>query len=247
MIEKKIQPLKGSLVKTVILAFTLLTTSLTVRAYAEENKMKNATITVTAIGESQAAPDMAIINLAVVTYDKTAQKALASNNQSINDIIKAFKNNGIKANDLQTSGLSIYQSTSDKQHEKKNNEKLYHVSNSLTVRIRDLTNAGKIFDQAMSLGVNSVNGITFTNADTKPFYQEARKKAITEAIEKAQTIAQAADLKLGKIIEINEKDDYYHPTPRLMSRAADVSYANTNFAGGELNYNVSVTVVFAID
>ncbi|WP_254492965.1 SIMPL domain-containing protein [Bartonella sp. B1099] len=243
MIEKKIQPLKSSLVKIAILTFTLLATSLTVvHAYAEENK-RDATITVTAIGESQAAPDMAIINLAVVTYDKTAQKALASNNQSINDIIKAFKNNGIQANDLQTSGLSIYQSS----HEKKNNEKLYHVSNSLTVRIRDLSNAGKIFDQAMALGINSVNGITFTNADTKPFYQEARKKAITEAIEKAQTIAQAADLKLGKIIEINEKDDYYRPTPRLMSRAADASYADTNFAGGELNYNVSVTVVFAID
>ncbi|WP_144752874.1 MULTISPECIES: SIMPL domain-containing protein [Bartonella] len=243
MIEKKTQPLKNYLVKIAILTFTLLATSLTiVRAYAEENK-RDSTITVTAIGESQAAPDMAIINLAVVTHDKTAQKALASNNQSINDIIKAFKNNGIQANDLQTSGLSIYQSS----HEKKNNEKLYHVSNSLTVRIRDLSNAGKIFDQAMALGVNSVNGITFTNADTKPFYQEARKKAITEAIEKAQTIAKAADLKLGKIIEINEKDDYYRPTPRLMSRAADASYADTNFSGGELNYNVSVTVVFAID
>ncbi|WP_142416550.1 SIMPL domain-containing protein [Bartonella massiliensis] len=241
MIEKKIQPLKSSFVKIAILTFTLLTASLTVHAYAEENK-REATITVTAIGESQAAPDMAIINLAVVTYDKTAQKALASNNQSINDIIKAFKNNGIQANDLQTSGLSIYQSN----HEKKNNEKLYHVSNSLTVRIRDLSNAGKIFDQAMTLGVNSVNSITFTNADTKPFYQEARKKAIAEAIEKAQTIAQAADLKLGKIIEINE-DGYHRPTPRLMSRAVDANYADTNFAGGELNYNVSVTVVFAID
>ncbi|WP_208432068.1 SIMPL domain-containing protein, partial [Bartonella bovis] len=132
-------------------------------------------------------PDMAIINLAIVTYDKTAQKALTANNKSMNDIVNAFKNNGIQTNDLQTSGLSIYQSNPDKHHEKKNNEKLYHVTNSLTVRIRDLANAGKIFDQAIALGVNSVNDITFTNADIKPFYQEARKKAIAEAIEKAET------------------------------------------------------------
>nr|WEQ92350.1 rC3 [synthetic construct] len=115
------------------------------------------------------------------TQDKTAQKALADNNKSMNDIINAFKNNGIQANDLQTSGLSIYQSNPNKDHEKKNNGIVYHVSNSLTVRIRDLSNAGKIFDQAMALGVNSVHGITFTNANTKPFYQEARKKAIAEA------------------------------------------------------------------
>ncbi len=245
MIKTIFQPLKHYRVKTVMIAFALLASSLPI--HAGESKMKNATIRVTAIGESQATPDMAIINLAVVTYDKTAQKALAANNKSMNDIVNAFKNNGIQANDLQTSGLSIYQSNPDKHHEKKNSERLYHVSNSLTVRIRDLANAGKIFDQAMMLGVNSVNGITFTNADTKPFYQEARKKAITEAIEKAETIAQAANLKLGKIIEINENNDHYYPSPRLMSSASHASYADTNFSGGELGYNVNITVVFAID
>ncbi|EJF78674.1 26 kDa periplasmic immunogenic protein precursor [Candidatus Bartonella washoeensis] len=239
------KPLKNYPVKMAMIALTLVATSLT--AHAEKRKMEHSTITVTATGESQATPDMAIINLAVVTHDKTAQEALAANNKSMNDIVNAFKSNGIQANDLQTSSLSIYQSSPDNHHEKKNKEILYRVSNSLTVRIRDLANAGKIFDQAMALGVNSVNGITFTNADMKPFYQEARKKAIAEAIEKAETIAQAAHLKLGKIIEINENSDGYHPSPRLMSRAANTSYADTNFSGGELNYSVSVTVVFTID
>ncbi|EJF75687.1 SIMPL domain-containing protein [Bartonella alsatica] len=239
------QPLNHYRIKIAIMALVLLACSLPI--HAKESKTKNATITVTATGESQAAPDMAIINLAIVTYDKTAQKALTANNKSMNDIVNAFKNNGIQTNDLQTSGLSIYQSNPDKHHEKKNNEKLYHVTNSLTVRIRDLANAGKIFDQAIALGVNSVNDITFTNADIKPFYQEARKKAIAEAIEKAETIAQAANLKLGKIIEINENDDGYHSRSHLRSRAAYASNADTNFLGGELNYNVSVTVVFAID
>ncbi|WP_019218909.1 SIMPL domain-containing protein [Bartonella florencae] len=232
-------------IKIAMMTLALLVSSLPL--HAEASKMRNATITVTATGESQAIPDMAIINLAVVTDDKTAQKALAANNKSMNDIINAFKSNGIHANDLQTSGLSIYQSHPEKHHEKKNNEKLYHVSNSLTVRIRDIANAGKIFDQAMMLGVNSVNDITFTNAETKSFYQEARKKAIAEAIEKAKTIAQAADVKLGRIIEINENNDHHYPMPRLMRRAADTSYEDTNFSAGELSYSVSVTMVFSID
>ncbi|WP_260480135.1 SIMPL domain-containing protein [Bartonella quintana] len=239
------QPLKSYSIKMAMITLTLLAASLP--THAEESKIKNATITVTATGESQATPDMAIINLAIVTHDKTAQKALAANNKSMNDIVNAFKNNGIQANDLQTSSLSIYQSSPEKHREKKNTEILYQVSNSLTVRIRDLSNAGKIFDQAMALGVNSVNGITFTNANTKPFYQEARKKAVTAAIEKAETIAQAANLKLGKIITINENDDNSYSRPHLMSRAAHASYADTTFSSGELNYNVSVTVVFAID
>ncbi|VEJ45648.1 SIMPL domain-containing protein [Bartonella vinsonii] len=245
MKQEIFQPLNHYSIKIAVVALAMLASSFPI--HAEESKMKNATITVTATGESQAEPDMAIINLAVVTEDKTAQKALAANNKSMNDIVNTFKNNGIQANDLQTSGLSIYQYNPDKPHDKKNHEKLYHVSNSLTVRIRDLANAGKIFDQAMALGVNSVNGITFTNADTKPFYQEARKKAITEAIEKAETIAQAANLKLGKIIQINENNDNYYPKPYLMRSAAHASYDDTNFSGGELGYNVSVNVVFSID
>ncbi|GAA4662610.1 SIMPL domain-containing protein [Bartonella pachyuromydis] len=234
-------------IKIAMMALTLLISSLPL--HAEEGKMKNPTITVSATGEGQAAPDMAIITLTVVTEDKTAQQALAANNKITNDIVNALKNNGIRANDLQTSGLSIYQSNTDKHTEKQKNEKLYHVSNSLTVRIRDIDKVGKIFDQAMALGANSVNGITFTNADQKPFFQEARKKAISEAIEKAKTIAQAADVKLGKIIRINENenDDHYYPKLHLMSRAADTSYADTNFSVGELDYHVSVTVVFAID
>ncbi|MDD9333512.1 MAG: SIMPL domain-containing protein, partial [Bartonella sp.] len=135
----------------------------------------------------------------------------------------------------------------DKKQEKKNNEITYRVSNSLTVNIRDLANAGKIFDQAMALGVNSVNGISFTNADTKPFYKEARKKAVTEAIAKAETLAQAANVKLGKIITISESNNEYYPTSRLMSRAQATNYADTNFSGGELNYHVSVIITFAID
>ncbi|WP_407965225.1 SIMPL domain-containing protein [Bartonella sp. C271] len=230
---------------SILTVLSLLTTSLVV--HAEETIKDASTITVTATGENQATPDMAIINLAVVTHDTTAQKALAANNKFMNDIMNTFKNNGIHANDLQTSGLSIYQMTSDTKQEKKNNEITYHVSNSLTVNIRDLANAGKIFDQAMALGVNSVNGITFTNANTKPLYKEARKKAVTEAIAKAETLAQAANVKLGKIIAINESNNERYPTPRLMSRAQTADYADTNFSGGELNYNVNVTITFTID
>ncbi|MCZ2204077.1 SIMPL domain-containing protein [Bartonella sp. A05] len=227
---------------TILAALALLTTSFSV--HAEESTVQNSIITVTATGESRATPDMAIINLAVITHDKTAQAALASNNKSMNDVINTLKNNGIQAQDLQTSGLSIYTISAD---EKKNNKDLYQVSNHLTVRIRDLANAGKIFDQAMALGINSVHGITFTNAETKPFYIEARKQAIAEAIEKAKILAQAANVKLGKIIKITENDGNSRPITSLISSARSVNYENTNFAGGELNYGVSVTIIFAID
>lgn len=239
MTKKTPQPFKIG----ILAALTLLTTSFSV--HAKESTVQNSTITVSATGRTQAEPDMAILNLAIITYDKTAQAALASNNKAMNDVVNTLKNNNIQAADLQTSNLSIYDYEEDDATETEKTH--YRVSNNLTVSIRDIANAGKIFDQAMALGINSVNGITFTNADTKPFYQEARKQAIAEAIEKAKTLAQAANVKLGKIISINENNDNSHPMPRILSSAQNASYADTNFLSGSLNYSVSVTAIFAID
>ncbi|AGF74734.1 outer membrane protein [Bartonella australis AUST/NH1] len=249
MTKKHFQLLGVYRVKVAILAALAFLTVIP-SAYAlvsDEDVLNTPNIRVTATGESQAVPDMAIINLGVVTHDKTAQQALAANNKTMNDIINSFKNNGIHANDLQTMGLSIHQSQSDEQQKKKDESDLYQVSNSLTVRIRNLADAGKIFDQAIGFGVNSVSSIIFANVDTKPLYEEARKKAVTEAMKRAETLAHAAGVKLGKILEINEYNSSSHRMSRMMSLQRDDNDEDTNFLGGELNYSVTVNVAFAID
>ncbi|UTO27924.1 SIMPL domain-containing protein [Bartonella harrusi] len=235
-------------VKIAMIMLALLACSFPI--HAAESKTKDRTITVSATGETSVTPDVAIINLAIVTEDTTAQKALTANNKSMNDIINAFKKNGIQENDLQTSNLNIYPYNPHNEHkdnEKKTHEKLYRVSHSLTVYIRDFANAGKIFDQAMALDVKSVNNIYFTNNNTEPFYKEARKNAIAKAIEKAKTIAQEANLKLGKIITINEGSNNHYPREHLRSGSIEDDYDNTNLAGGELSYVVNITMVFDIE
>ncbi|WP_175869217.1 SIMPL domain-containing protein [Bartonella gabonensis] len=243
MIKIIFKPLKYCKVKIAIMAFALLATSFPI--HAEQSKMKNATIEVVATGESFTAPDMVTIDLAVVTEKKTAQKALNANNKSMNDIVNTLKNNNIHANDLQISGLSLHPFTPDNHQEEKKNEQLYRVTNFLTVHIRDLANTGKILDQIIALGVNKIDGINFTNADPNPFYKESRKKAIVEAIKKAETIAQAANVKLGKIIKIVE--DNFHPMPNLTYQALDGTYKETTLSEGQRGYSVAVTVTFSID
>ncbi|WP_152971102.1 SIMPL domain-containing protein, partial [Rhizobium ecuadorense] len=64
-------------------------------------------ISVTGDGESSVAPDMAIVNFAVVKQAKTAREALDENNKAMNDVLAALKSGGIAERDLQTSGFSI--------------------------------------------------------------------------------------------------------------------------------------------
>ncbi|TAU84652.1 SIMPL domain-containing protein [Rhizobium leguminosarum] len=221
-------------------------------AFAQEMKPREPVISVTGDGESSVAPDMAIVNLAVVKQAKTAREALDENNKAMNDVLAALKSGGIAERDLQTSGFSIqpqynYPQPVDGQQQQ---PQLigYQTINSVTVRLRDLAKLGAVIDQSVSLGINQGGDIQFTNDKPDAVIEEARKNAVASAVKKAKTLSEAAGVKLGRILEINENVPRAMPQPvyraTMMKEASD---AAVPVQGGENNYNVSVTVTFAIE
>ncbi|MGO8147084.1 SIMPL domain-containing protein [Rhizobium leguminosarum] len=221
-------------------------------AFAQEAKPREPVISVTGDGESSVAPDMAIVNLAVVKQAKTAREALDENNKAMNDVLAALKSGGIAERDLQTSGFSIqpqynYPQPVDGQQQP---PQLigYQTINSVTVRLRDLAKLGAVIDQSVTLGINQGGEIQFTNDKPDAAIEEARKAAVADAVKRAKTLSEAAGVKLGRILEINENVPRAMPQPvyraTMMKEASD---AAVPVQGGENNYNVSVTVTFAIE
>jgi uncharacterized protein len=221
-------------------------------AFAQEARPREPVISVTGDGESSVAPDMAIVNLAVVKQAKTAREALDENNKAMNDVLAALKSGGIAERDLQTSGFSIqpqynYPQPVDGQQQQ---PQLigYQTINSVTVRLRDLAKLGAVIDQSVSLGINQGGEIQFTNDKPDAAIEEARKAAVADAVKRAKTLSEAAGVKLGRILEINENVPRAMPQPvyraTMMKEASD---AAVPVQGGENNYNVSVTVTFAIE
>ncbi|NEJ23950.1 DUF541 domain-containing protein [Rhizobium leguminosarum] len=221
-------------------------------AFAQEMKPREPVISVTGDGESSIAPDMAVVNLAVVKQAKTAREALDENNKAMNDVLAALKSGGIAERDLQTSGFSIqpqynYPQPVDGQQQQ---PQLigYQTINSITVRLRDLAKLGAVIDQSVSLGINQGGDIQFTNDKPDAVIDEARKNAVASAVKKAKTLSEAAGVKLGRILEINENVPRAMPQPvyraTMMKEASD---AAVPVQSGENNYNVSVTVTFAIE
>ncbi|MGO7369236.1 SIMPL domain-containing protein [Rhizobium ruizarguesonis] len=221
-------------------------------AFAQEMKPREPVISVTGDGESSIAPDMAVVNLAVVKQAKTAREALDENNKAMNDVLAALKGGGIAERDLQTSGFSIqpqynYPQPVDGQQQQ---PQLigYQTINSITVRLRDLAKLGAVIDQSVSLGINQGGDIQFTNDKPDAVIDEARKNAVARAVKKAKTLSEAAGVKLGRILEINENAPRSMPQPvyraTMMKEASD---AAVPVQSGENNYNVSVTVTFAIE
>ncbi|MEB3042234.1 SIMPL domain-containing protein [Rhizobium mulingense] len=217
---------------------------------AQEAKPREV-ISVTGDGESSMAPDMAIVTLSVVKQAKTAREALDENNKAMKDVLDSLKSGGIAERDLQTSGFSIqpqynYPQPVDGQQQQ---PQLigYQTINAVTVRLRDLAKLGQVIDQSVTLGINQGGDIQFTNDKPEAALEEARKNAVAEAVKKAKTLSEAAGVKLGRIIEINENEPRPLPQPAYRATMMKEADAAVPVQGGETTYHVSVTVTFAIE
>ncbi|ARQ59228.1 UNVERIFIED_ORG: hypothetical protein GGE64_003048 [Rhizobium etli] len=241
-----------NLSKTVLMtALLALPLAAAAPVLAQEAKPREAVISVTGDGESPMAPDMAIVTLSVVKQAKTAREALDDNNKAMKDVLDALKSGGIAERDLQTSGFSIqpqynYPQPVDGQQQQ---PQLigYQTINAVTVRLRDLAKLGQVIDQSVTLGINQGGDIQFTNDKPEAALEEARKNAVAEAVKKAKTLSEAAGVKLGRIIEINENEPRPLPQPAYRATMMKEADAAVPVQGGETTYHVSVTVTFAIE
>ena len=219
-------------------------------ATAAEVKKKEAVIVVSAEADAATAPDLAIVSLGVTRTEKTARAALDGNSKAMAEVLKSLKGEGIAERDLQTSNFSIQAQYSYPENSDGTQKPPvlvgYQVSNMLTVRVRDLSRLGAILDQSVSLGVNQGGDIRFSNDNPDKVIEEARKSAVKAAFAKARTLADAAGVKLGRIVEITDTGGRPEPQPAMRMEMAKVADA-VPVAAGENSYSVSVTVTFAID
>ncbi len=87
----------------------------------------------------------------------------------------------------------------------------YEAYESITVKIRNTDDVGKIMQGLGALGVSELNGPSFAIDDEDGLKAEARKKAIDDAKEKASKLAKDLGIRLGKITSFSENDNYSRP------------------------------------
>lgn len=204
-------------------------------------------------GEIAIAPDMAIVGLGVLREAMTARQALTANNEAMAEVIAAMKEEGIAARDLQTSGFSIqprYVHPPRKPSGETEPPRIvgYSVSNNLSVKIRDLAKLGAVLDRAVTLGVNTGSGISFGNAEPEQFIEKARQAAMKDAASRAGTLAEAAGVRLGQLLEVTESYNDPRPVPMLRGKmmAEAMAADAVPVEAGESTYTVNVQASWEI-
>lgn len=220
-------------------------------AYAQDPSQL-ATINISASGAATAAPDMATVTSGVVTQGETARQALSANNEAMSALIKVLEDAGIETRHIQTSGFSVQPNYVHSDKRDQNGYVLppkingYRVSNMVTVSVYDLDNLGTVLDKSVSVGANSINGVTFAVSDPGKLLDQARKEAMKEAIKNAGIYADAADVELSRIINISENAGYSPPQFKNMARMEMMSADAVPMQAGEIDYSITVNVTWEI-
>ena len=127
----------------------------------------------------------------------------------------------------------------------------YQVSNTLTVKVRDIDNMGGIIDGVTDAAgdLTRIDRVSFTIEDNKPLQNQAREEAIADMLAKADAMARLAGVELGSLVYLTESGGGVPQYARLESAAAfgfADGGASTAILAGELDVNVNVQGVFAI-
>ncbi len=208
---------------------------------------KENNITVQGEGKSTLIPNIFTFTISADEIWATTNEVntvLAIKTNQATDILKRY---GVLDKDIQSSNISINQNRV--YDGTKSVEKWYRGSHTLTVTVREITNAGKIIDE-----ISTVNGLliqwgTYDNENEDIALAAARKEAFENAKKKAQELARLAGMTLGKTISINEGaiNNYEPRMYDMMAKSSSEANTSTTINPGEREITLQLSVVFEIE
>lgn len=199
------------------------------------------TLTLTGEGQVQAKPDIATINLGVVTEAKTAQAAVSQNAELMNRVLDRIKALGIPAEDVQTAGFNI-SPVVDFQENSPTFGKVvrYRVEDTLRVKA-PVAQTGKILDEGIAAGANVAGQLSFGLREEKAYRHRALQAAVKSAYTDAEFLAHTmgAHLRGATSVEL-----LFGGNPIIERRFLTAERAVTPIEPGTLTISASVRMVF---
>jgi len=165
------------------------------------------TVTVPGVGRAAAAPDVATLQVGVVSRAEQAQVALDANEEAAAKVVAALRDAGVAEKDLQTTSFRV---SPVQDYEKSSRQRgeivAYEVSHRVRATVRELPKLGALLDAAVRAGANQVDGIAFEVDDPTPLEARARRAAMADARKRAEELAAAEGLGIARLLRATEQD-----------------------------------------
>ena len=202
-------------------------------------------------GKVTVTPDIATLMLGISAQAKTVAEAQSQAAGAMDAVMAALAASGVDKKDIQTQHFSIEQVTRWDDETYEDIVIGYRVTNMVTVKIREIDKVGSIIDAVAAAGgdYTRINNISFSVDDPSPYYNEARQKAMADALAKAEQLAELAGVRLGKPTYISEgtiSPVYQREMYLDLGGAVPAPMPTTVISPGETELTLNVQVAYAI-
>ncbi len=209
------------------------------------------TITVSAEGKTTATPDLAIVSFSVVSQGASPDILSTNNTSKMNAVLQFVAAQGIAASDTATTAYDLspnyqYDNVTGRQYATG-----YTLTQTVTIKIHDLSKVATILGGLAPLGVNQIGGVTFTFNDQDAVVGPARADAIAKAKAKAMEMASEAGVSLGAVVSLSENSNVPLPFPSYNMASAggaspSVAMVSPNIQPGSQDITDNVTITYAL-
>jgi uncharacterized protein YggE len=203
-------------------------------------------LSVSAQAEARRVPDVATVSTGVVTRAADANAAMRANAEQMDKVMIAIRAAGIAERDTQTTGVNL---NPDYRYEENKAPIItgYQASNTVNIKVRDLSKLGKVLDALVASGANQVNGPNFEIDEPEAAYDEARQAALKKAQTRAEMYAKALGVKVRRIVSISEGAGFRPPVPMpMVAMARGKAESDTAISPGETALSANLDVVFEL-
>lgn len=179
-----------------------------------------AVITVKGSGEVLARPDIGVFSFSVLAEGVDAVEAQTKSAQSVNAILSYLEGAGVKEKDIKTENYYLNPKYRYEERVCLTNSYCppgnpiidgYEVSQTVTVKVRDLENAGELISGVGKNGATNISSLQFTIDDETVLKAQARSKAIVDAQEKAHALAKDLGVKIVRMAGFAEEQGGVYP------------------------------------
>jgi uncharacterized protein YggE len=158
-------------------------------------------VQVSASGRADSRPDEARFTVGVDTIAATSREAGARNSATINKVAEALERLGVKEDDLQTRSITLSRIDYGP------NRGRFQANNLIEIKVRDIKRAGEALAAITDAGANVLSGPNLRVSDPENAGRSAYAAAYRSARARADAYAQAAGLKVARVLTIRDGGD----------------------------------------
>lgn len=196
-----------------------------------------------------AVPDIATLAIEVSVSSQDAVQAKKQVDERVAQYFDFLQKNAIDKKDISAANLRT-QPEYDYLKTGGSVLKGYRAVRQVQVTVRQLDKLNELLDGALKSGLNEIRAVELGVADPEVYRQQARQKAIENAIRQAASLAQGFKAKLGPVHSIRYHVANYQPMPvaRMLNASAAISQSDVEqtYAQQTIHFDDQVDVVFEL-